>query len=144
MTTHIAKLTKMYARARINEFYKPRFVIEPDRTTIEIDVDEKYFHAAMAIHGSVYFKVLDDAAYFAACVWEEEYFIVTSSFTTYITRPVSSGVLTSVGRVLDRTKTQIIVEAVATNGDGREVARANGIMVRSHIPLASVSAYSDR
>ena len=35
--------------------------------------------------------MLDDAAWYAANSLEQEYFLVTVSFTTYITRPVSSG-----------------------------------------------------
>ena len=56
--------------------------------------------------------MLDDAAFFAANSLERDVFVLTTSFTTYLTRPVSSGTLRSVGRVVNRNKSQFIAEAV--------------------------------
>ena len=140
---HFRKLEKMYGRANVNAIYEPRIQIDKDKTEIEIDVSEKFFHSGGAIHGSVYFKVLDDAAFFAAAAFEKEFFVLTTLFTTYITRPVSSGVLKSVGRVVNQNKSQFIVEAIAFDDASREVARGNGIFVRSKIPLSGVSHYTD-
>ena len=48
---------------------------------------EHLFHAAGAVHGSVYFKMLDDAAWFAVNSLLTDEFVVTASFTVYLTRP---------------------------------------------------------
>ena len=64
--SHFKKLEKMYLAAPINEFYCPLIKITDSEATIEIEVTEKLFHSADAVHGSVYFKMLDDAAFFAA------------------------------------------------------------------------------
>ena len=106
-------------------------------------MSEKLFHSARAVHGSVYFKMLDDAAFFAANSLEPDYFVLTTSFTTYLTRPVSEGRLRSVGKVVNRTKSQFIVEAVVYDSDGNEVGRGNGIFVRSKMRLNDAMGYGE-
>ena len=54
-----------------------------------------------ALHGSGYFKLLDDAAFFAAQAKDDEHFIFTTSFNTFIVRPVSPGTaLVARGKVI--------------------------------------------
>ena len=125
----------MYLHAPTNEYYQPRISISEQRAEISINIQEKFFHAAGATHGSVYFKALDDAAFFAANSLVEDVFVLTTAFTTYITRPISEGTMRSVGKVVNSNRSQFIVEAVAYDSDNREVARGSGIFVRSKISL---------
>ncbi len=138
---HHRSLERMYLAAPVNCFYEPRITVGVGTSEIEIDLDEKFFHAAHAVHGSVYFKMLDDAAFFAASSIEDEVFVLTTAFTTYITRPVSSGVMRSVGQVVNQNRTQFVVEAIAFNGDGVEIARGNGLVVRGSVPLERAAGY---
>ncbi len=138
---HFVALEKMYLAGSINRFYHPRIDVSDSEATIEIEVSEKLFHAAGAVHGSVYFKVLDDAAFFAANSLEREVFVLTTAFTTYLTRPISSGTLRSIGRVVNRNKSQFIAEAVAYDSEGREVGRGTGIFVRGKARLRDVPGY---
>ena len=138
---HWRALERMYLGAPINRFYHPRIEIGDAGATIEIDLSERFFHPLGAAHGSVYFKMLDDAAFFAVSAEEEEVFVLTSAFTTYLTRPVSEGVLRSVGRVVSRTRSQWIAEAVAYDEAGREVGRGSGIFVRSRVELSDAEGY---
>ena len=105
---HFTALENMYLAAPISDLYHPSIEISDSEATIEIEVAEQFFHAAGGLHGSVYFKLLDDAAFFAANSLERDVFVLTTSFTTYLTRPVSSGTLRSVGRVVNRNKSQFI------------------------------------
>jgi len=139
---HFVALQKMYLAAPINEFYRPSIEVSEAQATIEIEVSSKLFHAAEAVHGSVYFKMLDDAAFFAANSLEREVFVLTTSFTTYLTRPVSSGRLRSVGRVVNRNRSQFIAESVVYNSEGAEVGRGSGIFVRSKLPLGEARGYA--
>ena len=107
---HFRALEAMYLSAPINQFYRPRIVISKEQ--VEIDIDQRFFHAAEAVHGSVYFKLLDDAAGLAANVLEREVFAVTASFTTHMTRPVPGPLMRSVGRVVDQTRSQFLVESI--------------------------------
>jgi uncharacterized protein (TIGR00369 family) len=139
---HFMALENMYRSGQINKFYRPRIDVAESEATIEIDISEKLYHAAGAVHGSVYFKVLDDAAFFAANSLEREAFVVTSSFNTYLTRPISSGTLRAVGRVVHRGKSQFIADAVAFDAQGQEVARGTGVFVRSKLRLKDLPGYA--
>jgi uncharacterized protein (TIGR00369 family) len=138
---HFRALEHMYLQAPINEFYRPTIGVEHEAATIQIQIDPKYFHPAGAIHGSVTFKMLDDAAFFAASSIVEDVFVLTTSFTTYLTRPVSEGRLRSVGCVVNQNRSQIIAEAIAYDAEDREVGRGSGVFVRSKVALAGIPAY---
>ena len=140
--SHFMALENMYLVAPINKFYDPRIQVSDSEATIEIDISERFFHSAGAVHGSVCFKILDDAAFFAANSLEREFFVLTTSFTTYLTRPVSAGRLRSVGRVVNRNKSQLIAEAVVYDSEGNEVGRGNGIFVRSKVLLKEACGYA--
>ena len=138
---HYRALENMYLSAPINVIYKPSIIISDQRAEIEMAVSERFFHSAGAVHGSVYFKMLDDAAFFAANSVENENFVLTVSFTTYLTRPVSGGFIRSIGTVVNQTRKQIIAEAVIYDGDGCEIGRGNGIFVRGKLPLVEALGY---
>ncbi len=138
---HYNSLISMYAHAPINEIYKPTMTLSEGFAEIEIELSEKYHHSGGSVHGSVYFKLLDDAAFFAANTLESEVFVLTTSFTTYITCPVSSGKMKAVGKVVNRNNTQFIAESVVYDSKGREIGRGNGIFVRSKFPLVKAKEY---
>lgn len=130
---HFKKLELMYLKAEINKFYNPEIYVSEGISEITIKVQNKFFHSGNFVHGSVLFKMLDDGAYFAANSLEYKYFLVTTSFTTYITRPVSSGFLKVYGKVVNKNKSQFISEAVLYDSKENEIARGNGIFVRSKL-----------
>jgi len=138
---HFRALEKMYLAAPINRIYEPTLVVAEGHSEISIDVTEKFFHSAGATHGSVYFKMLDDAAFFADNSLESECFLLTLSFTTYFTRPILSGTIRSVGCVATRTGRQFIAESVIYDSHGQEAGRGNGIFVRGRHPLTEVESY---
>jgi len=140
-TDHFKALENMYAAGPINQFYAPTIRVSEGAAEIEIEVSEKYYHSGEAVHGSVYFKMLDDAAYFAANSLETEVTVLTTSFTTYLTRPVSEGRIRSVGRVVNRNNSQFIAEAVLYDASGNEIGRGNGVFVRGPIPLGRAKGY---
>jgi len=140
---HYRCLESMYQAAPINKIFPPIMTVSEGEAVIEIELSPDYFHSAGAVHGSVYFKVLDDSAFFAANSLEADLFVLTSSFTTYITRPVSSGKMRAVGRVVNKNRSQWIVESVVFDSEDREIARGNGIFVRSKVLLKDAAGYLD-
>jgi uncharacterized protein (TIGR00369 family) len=138
---HYRALENMYLRAPVNEIYKPQISITLESAEIEIEVTKALFHSGGAVHGSVYFKMLDDAAYFAVSSIITDFFAVTTTFTTYLTRPVSSGRIRSVGKVVNKNRSQFIAEAIAYNDKGKEIGRGNGIFVKSKLALTDVVGY---
>src|SRR5579863_8614293 len=142
--THFRKLEQMYLGAPINRLYLPTLRIGEGEAEISIPVAPTFFHAAGALHGSVYFKLLDDACFFAVSSLVEDVFVLTTSFTTYLTRPVTEGRLTARGRVVHAGKGLLLAEAVVTGADGKDVGRGNGAFAKSRIPLTAEIGYGDK
>ena len=133
----------MYLAANVNtQMYDTTTChIEFKKATIGLTVDEKYFHALRAIHGSVYFKLLDDAAFFAVSSIVEDVFVLTTTFNTNLTRPVSSGLLKAVGEVRFISKNLFIAESIVYNEAGKEVAFGTGHFTKSKIALSEEIGY---
>ncbi len=138
---HYQALENMYLAAPINMIYEPKIKVSHERAEISIAIKEVFFHAANAVHGSVYFKMLDDAAYFAVNSIVFETFVLTKKFTTDLKRPISSGLMSSIGKVLGITKNEIMAESAVYNGDGKEIGRGSGIFVRGKHPLIDIPSY---
>lgn len=138
---HYRSLEGMYAAAPINDFFLPSMTVSKGEAVIEINLGEKLHHAAGAVHGSVYFKMLDDAAFFAANSLEMKVFVLTTSFTTYITRPVSEGRMKAVGKVVNQNKSQFIAESIVYDSNNKEIGRGNGVFIRSRQLLSDTRGY---
>ena len=95
---HHICLENMYLAAPINRIYLPKIEVLEAEAKIEIQLSENYFHTAGAVHGSVYFKMLDDAAYFAACMFTNRKTIVFRS--SELTAKTSSELFQTPGSTL--------------------------------------------
>ena len=131
----------MYLAAPINTFYSPEIWISHGEAQVTVAVRPEFFHAASAVHGSVYFKLLDDAAFFAVNSLIEEYFALTASFTTYLLRPVTEGTMKATGRVVYAGARSYVAESVVVDAEGREIARGSGNFVASKIKLTADMGY---
>ena len=138
---HYRKLEKMMHTAPFSKWTGVEVKVSHGRAEITLTVREDFFHSAGAMHGALYFLALDNAAWFAVNSLEKDFFVYTTSFTTYITRPVSQGRVRALGRVVNENNTQFIAESVLYDEGGEEIARANGIFVRSKIPLSKEVGY---
>jgi uncharacterized protein (TIGR00369 family) len=139
---HFETLIAMYDAAPINQWFRPRLRIpEKGRADLELPIREDFHHAAQAIHGSVYFKALDDATFFAVQSIVTDFFVLTSSFNLYFLRPVSDGHLLAHGRVVSRSKRLYIAEGVLLDSRGKEVARGTGSFMPSNIRLGAELGY---
>ena len=67
--------------------------------------------------------------------------MLTSSFNTYLTRPVSEGVLRAEGKVVNQNRSQIFSKAVVYNEQDKEIGRGSGLFVRSKILLRNLPSY---
>lgn len=137
---HFRKLERMYLSAPINEIYSPSVSISQGEAEIRTEVKPDFFHSAGALHGAVYFKLLDDAAFFAANSLVQDCFILTVSFNLHLMRPVSKGILVSKGHVISGSINYFVAESVLTV-DNKEVAKGTGSFLRSRIKLSEVASY---
>ena len=138
---HYRRLERMYLAAPINEFYKPAIRISRGAAEITVNVEARFFHAANAIHGSVFFKSLDDAAFFAVSSLVEDNFVLTSTFNLYLLAPVSAGLIRSEGRVVRGGGSSFLAESVLYNSRDEEIARGSGMFVKSKVKLAPEMGY---
>lgn len=130
---HYGKLEKMYLGANINqEIYETTTVnIGEGTAEIGLTIDDKYFHALGAIHGSVYFKLLDDAAFFAANSVVYDVFVLTTNFNIQLVRPVTQGKLLARGSLRSASKNLLVADSVLFDESGKEVAFGTGNFMKS-------------
>lgn len=131
----------MYHNHPLNEIYKANVAISEKTAIITLDIGKHLFHAANAVHGAVYFKLLDDVAFFAANSIVTDVFLLTTSFNIYFTKPVFDGILTGKGTLVNHNKRQYIAEAILYNSDGVEISRGSGVYVPSKIELSEKMGY---
>ena len=125
----------MYAKAPINVFYQPKMIVEEGQAVINMTITDQMHHSARGVHGSVYFKLLDDAAFFAANSIELDVFVLTSDFHIRLLRPVSKGILTSTGQVMHSGRKNILAHSELHDENGRLIGCGQGSFSRSKIPL---------
>ena len=138
---HYRKLERMYLSAPVNEYYAPEIHISEGQAQVTMPVRPDFFHAANAVHGAVYFKLLDDSAFFAANSLVENVFVLTVSYNVYFTRPVSEGMMKATGKVVQASRRLIIAESIVVDSEKREVARGSGTFMRSMIRLTEEIGY---
>ena len=107
------------------------------------DVSADCFHAAGAAHGTIYFKMLDDAAFYAANTLVTDRFLLTTSFNLQFLRPIREGQVIAEGRWISGRKRVFVAESRLIDSDGEEIGRGTGTFMRSHIALAGLAGYAD-
>lgn len=141
---HLRGLERLYAQAAVNRLFPSMLAFSgPGRTRIHFEVTPAMFHAAGAAHGTVYFKMLDDAAFYAANSMVADQFVLTTQFNLLLTRPVQAGPLCAEGRWVSGRRRVLIAESRLLDPDGEEVARGQGTFMRSRIELKSLPGYAD-
>ena len=138
---HFRKLERMYDLAPCNQGMDLRATIEKGKATIHLPIRQNLFHAANAVHGAYYFKLLDDAAFFAVNSTVEDVFVLTVSFNTQLLRPVSSGELHSTGILVRASKNLFFADSIITADNGKEIARGTGVFSRSKLALSEEIGY---
>lgn len=141
---HFRRLERMYlTKASINDYFKPSISVGDKEAEIRIGVDPKFFHAAGAVHGAVYFKAMDDAAFFAANSVVEDVFVLTTNFNIQLLRPVTDGTLIAKGTLVSESRSLLIADAELRDDRDRLVGRGTGNFMKSRIQLADIPGYSD-
>ncbi|MDZ7588695.1 MAG: PaaI family thioesterase [Parasphingorhabdus sp.] len=140
---HYRALERLYAHAPINQLFESQLEITAAGSAkIRFTLDERHFHAAGAVHGTSYFKMLDDAAFYAANSLVTDRFLLTTAFNLLFTRPLPAGPVVAEGRWVSGRKRVFVADARLLDSDGEEVARGTGTFMRSHIPLSGLPGYS--
>ena len=140
---HWRALEGLYASAPINAKFDSHLEITGEgHSRIAFEVTEESFHAAGAAHGTIYFKMLDDAAFYAANTFVTDRFLLTTSFNLHFTKPVRSGKVLAEGRWVSGRRRVFVAESRLTDAEGDEIGRGTGTFMKSRIPLSSLAGYS--
>jgi uncharacterized protein (TIGR00369 family) len=142
MSDHHRKLERMYLGAPINRIYLPRIAVREAECEIWCEARPQLHHSARAVHGSVLFKMLDDAAFFAVASTVADVFVLTTSFHVSLLRPLTMGEIHSRGRLPRTSPTLFVAEAVLFDPEGREAARGIGDFTRSRTVLTPDLGYA--
>jgi uncharacterized protein (TIGR00369 family) len=139
---HLRALESLYSSAPINGLFQSRLVLpEAGRSEIRFNVERDSFHAAGAAHGTLYFKMLDDAAFYAANGLVSDRFLLTTAFNLHFTKPMRNGEARAEGRWISGRRRVFVAEARIIDSDGEECARGTGTFMRSHIALSGLEGY---
>ena len=139
---HFRALEKLYASAPVNALFDSRLEIpENGHSRISFEVTEQSYHAAGAAHGTIYFKMLDDAAFYAANSLVTDRFLLTTSFNLHFTKPVRGGKVVAEGKWVSGRKRVYVAEARLVDEEGDEIGRGTGTFMRSRIALSGLAGY---
>lgn len=122
---HWRALEALYASAPVNRLFASQLeIVDEGRSRIAFTVDERHFHAAGAAHGTIYFKMLDDAAFYAANTLISDRFLLTTSFNLHFTRPMKTGRVIAEGRWVSGRRRVLVAEAHLVDEEGEEIGAA--------------------
>lgn len=141
-SAHFRALESLYASAPVNQLFPSRLeILSEGVSRIRFEVMDSVFHAAGAAHGTVFFKMLDDAAFYAANSLCTDRFLLTTAFNLFLTKPISAGPVTAEGHWVSGKRRVFVADARLIDAEGEECARGTGTFMRSHIPLAGLPGY---
>ena len=140
---HYRKLERMYHATPCNDGLDVTLSITGEgEAEIRLGVDGGDHHAAGGVHGTYYFKALDDATFFAANSIVEDVFVLTTDFHLQLTRPVSDGELRATATVVNDHPKQLIADGVLYDDEGNQLARGTGTFARSDVELDAEMGYA--
>ena len=139
---HLRGLESLYGSAPINRLFESQLTLPAaGRSRIDFIVSTDAYHAAGAAHGTLYFKMLDDAAFYAANGLVTDRFLLTTAFNLHFTRPMREGPMVAEGKWISGKRRVFVAEARIVDCEGEECARGTGTFLRSHIALSGLDGY---
>ncbi len=140
---HYRALERLYASAPVNtKFASQLHIVGDGRSRLTFTVTPEDYHAAGAAHGTIYFKMLDDAAFYAANSLVTDRFLLTTGFNLFFSKPLRAGTVTAEGRWVSGRRRVFVAEARLVDEEGEEIGRGTGTFMRSRIALSSLPGYA--
>jgi uncharacterized protein (TIGR00369 family) len=138
---HFRRLERLYASAPVTQWFGTRIQVGDGEAEVRLTVRPEFFHAAHAVHGSVYFRLLDDAAFFAANSRVRDVFVLTVSFTVQFARPGAAGELRARGRIRHGGGRLVLADSDLFDAGDQLLAHGTGVFTRSSIPFDEKVGY---
>lgn len=139
---HYKKLENLYTKVNIGQFYDTtQMSVRHEQAEISLQITPKYHMGLGLTHGSVYFRLLDDACFYACMSLEEETHLLTSRFSIEFLKPVISGKVTAKGKITHKLKKGYQAEAALYNDKNELIAYGSGHFAKTKMLLADIEAY---
>lgn len=139
---HYRALESLYREAPVNRLFPSVLkIVGAGHARIEFDVTTDHYHAAGAVHGTSYFKMLDDAAFYAVNSLVTDRFILTTAFNLFFTKPLRAGKVIAEGHWVSGQRRVFVGESRLVDSSGDEVGRGTGTFMRSSIALSGLPGY---
>ncbi|KAB1065737.1 PaaI family thioesterase [Salibacter halophilus] len=139
---HLKKLENLYYAAPINEALNPTISISENISSIEQFIGQSQCHAGQFAHGSVIFKLLDDAAYFAAASSQTEFFLVTASYEIKFKKPAPVGHYKAIGELIDSSGRLLKAKSKVIDENDQIIAKGKGLFIPTKQQLSHLKGYS--
>lgn len=138
---HFLCLQTLFENAPVSRLYGARAIVREGSATVTFRARPEFMHAAGGLHGSAYFRVLDDAAFFAANSREHDYLLATLQFNVQFLRPCRGGTLTATGTLTHQSGRIFFAQAELRDEQDQLLATGAGIFTRSGVPLSGEIGY---
>ena len=138
---HFRKLERVYSAAPVSRWYGSSIRIEAGTSEVSFPIRQEFHHAGRGVHGSVYFRALDDAAFFAANSRETDVLLATVDFNVRFLRPVAQGQLFAHGLAMHQSGRLFFAQAELFDAGGRLLATGSGTFTRSKVALDQSVGY---
>lgn len=132
---HLRRLERVYHAAPTNGLTPARLALQSAAARLEMDIRDAYRQAVGELHGMLYFKVLDEASFYAANTLVDDVFLTTAAMHVQFLRPVDGAHLVATAQVVHAARSSFIVDAEARDASGRLLARSSGTFVRTGAAL---------
>ena len=139
---HLEGLTRAYHLAPVTRWMGTTINVRDGEAEVRLAVRPELMHGGSAVHGSLYFRLLDDAAFFAANSRVPDFFVLTLTFDVSFFRPITQGEMVAHGRVKHASGRIIHAESELSDGAGVVYATGRGTFVRSALELKTMAGYA--
>jgi acyl-coenzyme A thioesterase PaaI-like protein len=134
---HCKKLENMYLKKQNSSLLNIGINISESEVEIVIPVNPQICYFDGSIHSSFSSKLLQEAAELAVNSKISDTFIITENFNFHLSNTIASEVLITRARFLHKSGNQYLAEALIVDSERTEIARGNGVFVKTNIPLDS-------
>ena len=138
---HLRKLERMYLAGSANQYLDAGIEVSDGKAEIVVPIQEKFLDATGAVHESIYFGAMVDAARFAATSAAGAVVLTAVGFTMNLAGSVSEGDILVRARLMGNSEGHFLVEAALTDSKGEEIGRANGAFTGNGTELTEEMGY---
>ena len=111
--------------------------------TLSCAVTPSIINLVGIVHGAIYFKLMDDACFFAALSLNKSKFVATSDFNIHYLKPISEGRITAKASVIQKRKRFYLCEAKIFDDEDQLCSYGSGKFVEPKTQY-SYKKYSER